>query len=254
MRDGERMPELSERQRAVAKTGVKALIPVGRPFLDYVLHQAAEAGVSHVCLVTGPEHHELRRYYANLSTNRLRIDFAVQAEAWGTAHAVAAAEPFVGDDPFLMLNSDNCYPSEALRQLRNANCPGVVGFERDSLLKNSNLTLPRLAGFALIQPDVHGFLLSIVEKPGDKQLRDMKAPVLVGMNCWCFPASIFESCRRIPKSSRGEYEITDAVEHNMRSLGERYRVVSSPGPVLDLSSGNDIHGVKQRLQGQDVRL
>ena len=52
--------ELTAEQEAVAETGVKALIPVGRPFLDYVLSALADSGVKRVCLVIGPGHGELR--------------------------------------------------------------------------------------------------------------------------------------------------------------------------------------------------
>ena len=40
----------------------------------------------------------------------MTIEFAVQAQPLGTADAVAAAEPVVGQRPFIMINSDNYYP------------------------------------------------------------------------------------------------------------------------------------------------
>ena len=43
---------LEDEQAAVAETGVKALIPIDRPFLDYVLSAAAEAGCRRVCLAS----------------------------------------------------------------------------------------------------------------------------------------------------------------------------------------------------------
>ena len=55
-----------------------------------------------VCLVIGPDHHELRRYYGQeLQLSRLTISFAVQQTPRGTADAVAAAEPFTGTDSFI---------------------------------------------------------------------------------------------------------------------------------------------------------
>ena len=254
MRRGQDVAGLSQEQRAVAGTGVKALIPVGRPFLDYVLNRAADAGLTKICLVIGPHHDELRRYYGEVPCSRLQIEFAVQHPALGTAHAVAAAESFVGDDPFLVLNSDNCYPAESLRQLRELDDAAVVGFDRDSLVANSNLTASRIARFAIIELDDAGCLKRIVEKPDAELVQQMPPPVLVGMNCWRFSPRIFESCRKIQPSSRGEYEIPDAVSHSMQVLGEQYRVVHSAGPVLDLSSQSDIAAVKQHLQGEEVRL
>ena len=54
---------LDERQTSIAGTGVKAMMPIGRPFLDYVLSTIADAGFRDVCLVIGPEHDAVREYY-----------------------------------------------------------------------------------------------------------------------------------------------------------------------------------------------
>ena len=92
---------LDPTQSAAADLGTKAMIPVGRPFLDYVLSAAADAGLRRICLVTGPEHEFIREYYRKLHTNRIETSFAVQPVALGTANAVLAAEQFAGDDEFV---------------------------------------------------------------------------------------------------------------------------------------------------------
>jgi NDP-sugar pyrophosphorylase family protein len=63
MRKADSTARMSGDQAHVASTGVKALIPIGRPFLDYVLSALADAGVHRICLVIGPEHDVLRRRY-----------------------------------------------------------------------------------------------------------------------------------------------------------------------------------------------
>ena len=91
---------------------------------DYVLSNVADAGFRRVCLVVGPKHGELQDYYRRQVRERLDITFAVQAEPLGTAGAVLAAAEFSGDDSFLAINSDNCYPATALRSrmaLSNSN-------------------------------------------------------------------------------------------------------------------------------------
>ncbi len=45
---------LAPEQAAIADAGLKAMIPVGRPFLDYVLSGLADAGFSDVCIVVAP--------------------------------------------------------------------------------------------------------------------------------------------------------------------------------------------------------
>src|SRR5688572_7796745 len=95
---------------AIADSGLKAMIPVGRPFLDYVLSALADAGFTDACLVIGPEHSAVREHYNGAAKPaRIRVHFAVQEKPLGTADAVLAAEQFVGVDPFVVINSDNYY-------------------------------------------------------------------------------------------------------------------------------------------------
>src|SRR5437879_406656 len=88
MRRSDPTAVLDARQAAVAETGVKGMIPVGRPFLDYSLSALADAGYREVCLVIGPEHDAVRAYYTAVGgegrTKRLRITFAVQPQPTGT--------------------------------------------------------------------------------------------------------------------------------------------------------------------------
>ena len=130
MRKQDDNADLTADQSDIAATGLKAMIPINRPFLDYVLHQLAQAGYKQICLVIGPEHDTVRQYYGTeIKCDRVTIDFAVQVEPLGTADAVRAAEQFAGDDPFLVINSDNYYPFESLRDLRELSGPGLAGFD-----------------------------------------------------------------------------------------------------------------------------
>ena len=246
--------ELRERQAAMADLGVKALIPIDRPFLDYLLTNVADAGLEQVCLVIGPDHHELRRYYAELECHRLRFTFAIQAKALGTADALLAAESFAGGDPFLMLNSDNFYPTSALRELRELEDNGLVGYERQALVERGNIPADRVAAFAAITMDTSGYLEQIVEKPADSELGPRGDRDLLSMNCWRFGPAIFTACRHINPSPRGEFEIPDAVMYSIEHQGQRYHVVRSGEPVLDLSCRRDVESVGDHLKGMEVRL
>ena len=70
----------------------------------------------------------------------------------------------------------------------------------------------------------------------------------VSMNCWRFSPVIFDACRAIPRSARNEYELADAVQYAMGTLGERFRVVRSNGVVWDLSTRRDIAAVAEGLR------
>ena len=246
---------LDSKQAAVADTGVKALIPIDRPFLDYVLSVLAEAGYRKVCLVIGPEHHELREYYGNeLKTERLEISFAVQAKALGTADAVLAVEEFADGDNFVVINSDNHYPLESLLGLRELCEPGTALFDRESMFTGSNIPHERLRAFAVAKISDDGYLQRIIEKPDEQTLKSLPDPVYISMNCWRFGPKIFEACRKITPSLRGELELPDAVQYAMDELGERFKAVCVQGAVLDLSYRSDVLPVAEKLANVEVKL
>jgi dTDP-glucose pyrophosphorylase len=244
---------LDERQAAVAASGVKALIDVGRPFLDYVISALADVGIREVCLVIGPEHDVLRDYAAATTGGRVTVTTAVQDEPLGTADAVAAARDFVGTDRAIFLNSDNHYPQAALQALAAAPGDALVGFDRAAMIADSNIPAERIAAFALVAQDAEGHLTDIVEKPDPATLASYGEEAPVSMNAWLFTPAIFEACRRIEPSVRGEYEIIDAVRLLVAD-GRTVTVVPVAAGVLDMSSRGDVAAVQAALSGIEVRL
>lgn len=254
MRKAAEASGLDDKQAAVADTGTKALIPIDRPFLDYVMHALAEAGVKHICLVIGPEHTAVREYYGEqVELDRLTVDFAIQQEPLGTADAVRPAEAFAAGDPFLVLNSDNYYPIEALRPLCDLDGSGIAVFSRQVMIEQSNIPADRITAFSVVATDPRGFMLRIVEKPDAATLAAMgDAPV--SMNCWRFGPAIFEGCGKIEKSPRGEYELPSAVQYVIDNELDRFRVLAVDAPVLDMSYRDDIPAIAEKLAGTEVRL
>jgi dTDP-glucose pyrophosphorylase len=250
MRKQDESTVLDGRQAAVANMGVKAMIPIERPFLDYVLGELANAGYSDVCLVIGPEHRMIRDYYLKESPpKRIRIHFAVQEKPLGTADAVLSSREFTGGDNFLVINSDNYYPFEALDALGKLSCPGVALFDRDSLVAMSNVPGERVMKFAVAKVGPDGCLDRIYEKPSEDTIRELGNPVYVSMNCWVFTPDIHNACRNIPLSQRGELELSDAIQYAVDALKVRFQALKFHSPVLDLSSRADIAAVTEKLRG-----
>ncbi|MFN2635607.1 MAG: sugar phosphate nucleotidyltransferase [Gemmatimonadaceae bacterium] len=245
---------LAPEQKTVAETGVKAMIPVGRPFLDYVLSEVADAGYREVCLVIGPEHSSIRRYYgSDVKPSRIRIEFAEQIEALGTADAVLAAESFAGDNLFVVLNSDNYYPAAALTALRDLGEPGLVGFEQEALIELGNVPADRVARFGALDIDGEGYLRRILARPDEEMIRAGK-PIYSSLNCWVFGRAIFRACREVALSPRGEMELPRAVQLAIDNRYVRFRTITMRAPVLDLSSRADIQAVSERLRTVEVSL
>jgi glucose-1-phosphate thymidylyltransferase len=268
MRRADSRADISTEQQRMADAGIKGLMPVNasgseaqqpgeqraRPFLDYVISALADAGITDVCLIIGPEHQEIRDYIEALVTTRVRVTCAIQRQPLGTADAVLAGETFAAGQVVLVVNSDNYYPVPTLRGLQQLGCAGVAAFERAALIRMSNIDAQRVAQYSVIDRDEHGLLRRIMEKPDAAMLPAPGKEVLVGMNSWSLPSEIYEACRRIEPSPRGELELPAAVQYARDVLGIPFHVLVFHEGVLDLSSRADIAAVATLLRHVEPRL
>ncbi|MBX3173500.1 MAG: nucleotidyltransferase family protein [Gemmatimonadaceae bacterium] len=243
---------LAPAQREAAAKGAKGLMPIaGRPFLDYTLHEFAEAGVKDVVFVVAPDDDALRdRYDEQAPPNRLRVRYAVQDEPRGTAHALLAARDVIlaaagaprcddGHRHFLVANADNLYPATAIHDLLELHGPGVAAFDAESLVGDGLMERERVRRFALLDIGADGGLRDVVEKPEASHPLMQRAPQWVSMNLWRFDDRILDDCAAVEPSSRGELELQDAV---LRAIarGDRFQAVEQRLAVPDLTHRRDI--------------
>jgi glucose-1-phosphate thymidylyltransferase len=245
---------LDDVQRAAAEAGAKGMMPVGRPFLEYVVSALADAGIGEVVIVVGPESGAAREHFTRAAPPvRTTIRFAVQDQPRGTADAVFAARDAVRNAPFLVLNADNYYPPAACRAAADIGGNGLVAFEADALVRDSGIDADRVLRFALLDIAADGTLRAIREKPAPDDPLAKRAERWVSMNLWSFTTDIFAACERVLPSARGELELQDAVTIAMRDLGQTFRVVRERSGVLDLSHRADVGVVKERLAAVEPR-
>jgi len=250
---------LDSRTVSVAEKGLKALIPLGdRPFLDYGIDNLIEAGFREICLVIGKNSDEIKRYYeekqASLSRKSVKINFAYQEKPLGTANAVYSARDFAGNDEFCLVNCDNVYDIEDLRNLRIAKKGAcyTIGYDKNSLAKGSNIPLDRIERFAVMSFDDEMNLKKIIEKPSQQMIAE-NPELLVSMNCFRFTSRIFEACAKIrPHPERKEYELPSAVQYIIDNGLNEFKVIASDKSVLDLTGKSDIEPVRKLLQGRKI--
>jgi dTDP-glucose pyrophosphorylase len=253
MRSDAESARLDASQSSAADSGMKAMIPFGRPFLDFVLSGLADAEYRSACIVIGPEHSVVQEYYARIKPTRIEVQFVIQEKAIGTADAVLTAQKFANGEEFVVLNGDNLYPLEVLAVLRELGEPGAVMFDEAALVRNSNIPAERIRAFAYGKVDREGYLTELVEKPDELSVAHLRENSLISMNCWRFSAEIFAACKSVKLSSRGEYELPVAVGEAVRE-GMRLKIAQSTAGVLDLSRRSDISAVAERLKNIRVRL
>ncbi|MGY1741735.1 MULTISPECIES: UTP--glucose-1-phosphate uridylyltransferase GalU [unclassified Blastococcus] len=107
----------------------KELLPVvDRPALQYIVEEAARAGLAEVLMVTGRNKAAIEDFFDRVpeletalekkgdagrldavreSTDVAQVHFVRQGEARGLGHAVLQAAAFVGDEPFAVLLGDD---------------------------------------------------------------------------------------------------------------------------------------------------
>jgi dTDP-glucose pyrophosphorylase len=254
MRKADETASLDQSQARAADAGMKGMIPIGRPFLDYLISALADAGIERICIVIGPEHDAVVAHYTKeCIPERVEVAFAIQQQPLGTADAVLAAEQFCGANPFLVLNSDNYYPPESLQALRREVPPAIAGFARSALISNGNVPPDRVTRFGALTIDDEGYLVRIVPRAGELPGASGEE-VYASMNCWSFDARIFDACKNIDMSPRGELELPRAVQLAIDTMGMRFKVVKLNLPVLDMSTRGDIESVTKKLKAVNVRL
>jgi len=87
----------------------KPLLPVGgRPFLDYIIHEARRFGMQRLLLLTGYRSEEIERRYAGRRYGDMSVEVVAEPSPAGTAGALVNAARHL-DEVFFLLNGDSYF-------------------------------------------------------------------------------------------------------------------------------------------------
>src|ERR1700712_3810474 len=96
------------RLRPITHTSAKQLVPVAnKPILFYGIEAMVNAGIIEIGVIVGDTRNEVMAALGDGSGFGAKITFIPQDAPLGLAHCVLIAEPFLGDDDFVMYLGDN---------------------------------------------------------------------------------------------------------------------------------------------------
>lgn len=195
------------RLRPLTDSRPKGLVEVaGKPILSRCFDRLREVEVEEIVVVVGYLGEEIVDYYGE-TYRGTPIRYVRQHERKGLAHAISQAEDAVNGD-FLVVNGDNVLGTDLEAVLETQRCPGV---DATLLVEEASLEVARTTG--VLEADDDGRVTGLTEKPGEPP------STLVTTGVYALPEEIFEHCREILPSDRGEYELADALEKLLEAGG-----------------------------------
>ena len=176
----------------------KHLLPVyDRPMISYPIQTLINAGITDILIVTGGQFAgDFLKLLGNGSSFGLKhVNYTYQEGEGGIAEALLLAEYFAGDDKVCVVLGDNLIQGNIAK--------AASDFEKQK--DGAKLLLKEV-------PDAHRF--GVAEVEGGKMLRIVEMPKqpksnLAVTGIYFYDNTVFEICKTLRPSNRGELEITD---------------------------------------------
>ncbi len=236
---------LGTRLLPATKSQPKEMLPVGRkPVVQYVVEELARVGMQRILFITGPGKASIENHFdlnaeliqvlrengkedllAELSFERAPIQYFYtrQRQQLGLGHAVACAEPFIGNQPFAVALGDSIIGLNAKSDVLGRMAKYFVEKKAAAVIAFTEVPRDRVPHYGVAKPreDTDDFELEdVIEKPS----ADEAPSNLVIAARYVFAPSIFEALGQIQPGSGGEYQLTDAIRLIIQGGGKVYGV------------------------------
>ncbi len=221
---------LGTRFLPVTKSVPKELLPIlDRPMLQYVVEEAAEAGVEEVIVVSAPGKEGIADYFRPdaalerrlvendasellekvLAASRLaQVTFVVQEKALGLGHAVLMAKEAVGDEPFVVILPDDIV----------YHTPGVVAqmaavWEQvgSGVVAVEPMPWETIHNYGVVDANAVSEGLHQIQGLVEKPRREDAPSNLSIVGRYILPPEIFECLERTQPGAKGEIQLTDGM-------------------------------------------
>ncbi|MHB8398885.1 MAG: sugar nucleotidyltransferase [Candidatus Limnocylindrales bacterium] len=187
----------------------KHLLPIyDRPMIYHPIETLAGMGIRQVLVIVGGK--SVGDVVELLGDGRhfgIDLTYRYQRGALGIAHAIGLARDFVGDDPFCCVLGDNILRGAPLAATAREFEAGAWG--AGTLLYR----VPDAERFGVAELDADGHVVGFEEKP------DHPKSDLIPIGVYFLRSDVFDVIERLAPSGRGEFEITDVLNHYIPTSG-----------------------------------
>ncbi|MBA3962114.1 MAG: nucleotidyltransferase family protein [Chthoniobacterales bacterium] len=208
--------------RDLTKELPKPMIEVrGKPILLHIVEGLRAASVSHFLLIVGYRSDVVRQFFGDGSAFGVEIDYVTQVEQNGTGKVVELARDFMRQEPFVLSYGDIIIEPANYQRLARLEdgTEAMVSVKRNEDVSQG--------GAVFVNERFE--LIDLREKP---QRNEPTSP-WYNAGVYTFRPSIFDFVARLERSSRGEYELTDAIR-NMAFEGSKIQVLELAGAWADV--------------------
>lgn len=225
------------RLRPVTLTMPKPLVPVAnKSLIAYAIDVLKEAGLNHIGIVVNDLNSAIPNQLGDGSSLGVKLEYIVQAEQKGLAHAAGLCREFLGDDPFCMFLGDNIFQDHMSNWLRS-----FADSDAEAAVALGEVSDPSRFGIADVQ---NGRIARVVEKPKENPPSNL---AIAGV--YLFRKSIFDAIANIKPSWRNELEITDAIQY-LISSGKLVQPYILTGWWIDAGKPDAIIQANQLVLGE----
>ena len=200
----------------------KPMIEVrGKPVLQHIVEGLRDAGIRDFLIVVGYRADAVQNFFGDGSRYKIEIQYATQAVQDGTGRVVDLARNFAGDSPFVLNYGDILVDSANYKRL--AELPHDV----EAIVSVTRGEDTSKGGAVFLNDKMELVDLREKAKPGEPTSPWYNAGL------YTFRPSIFDFTAKLKPSSRGEYELTDAVRALAQS-GKKVKALELTGGWADV--------------------
>ena len=227
---------LGTRFLPITKSVPKELLPIlDKPMLQYVVEEAAEAGIEEVIIVTARGKESIAAYFQprNDLEDRLaetgeagllqmikhvaslaEVSFVIQEQPLGLGHAVLTAKDAVGNEPFVVILPDDIIDHQ----------PGVIaqmltvaGEYEAGVIAVEKVPWEVIHNYGVVDAEPRDSRSHRVRGLVEKPAREDAPSNLSIVGRYILPPEIFGCLERTPPGAKGEIQLTDGIQALLES-------------------------------------